>query len=407
MKVVVIGGGVGGLHAAIAARERGADVTLITDDTKGTYRRSGLPDIVAGYATLENITVPYGKETEGIEFLRGETVTDVDIVSQSVLLKNGGKVNYDALIFATGSRASMPRIEGADSPYVCTLKSADDLPKLLDVKDSAVVVGAGFVALMTAEGYAKRRVKTTLIVRSRILRTTVEPEVAEVIEAKMREHGINVVRGIEPERIVGNRLIAGGKEFEASKIVLATGITLNTELAKKAGLKVDRAGIIVDEHMRTSVSNIYACGDCAAVVDEITGMNINIPLGSMAVKGAKIAGANAAGGSESIKFVRMQNEELFELNINSIGYTLDEAKTFDPNARRVEMKGAYVVVDSSNRVVGANWLFSEFYAHYGNILYDCIGKPLSYVEELFEHPELKIPELNMVKENESLQEVKE
>jgi len=46
MKVVVIGGGVGGLHAAIAARERGAEVTLITDDTKGTYRRSGLPDIV-------------------------------------------------------------------------------------------------------------------------------------------------------------------------------------------------------------------------------------------------------------------------------------------------------------------------------------------------------------------------
>jgi len=49
--------------------------------------------------------------------------------------------------------------------------------------------------------------------------------------------------------------------------------------------------------------------------------------------------------------------------------------------------------------VGANWLFSEFYAHYGNILYDSIGKPLSYVEELFAHPELKIPELNKMQEN--------
>jgi len=399
MKVVVIGGGVGGLHAAIAARERGAEVTLITDDTKGTYRRSGLPDIVAGYATLENITVPYGKETEGIEFLRGETVTDIDIVSQSVSLRSGGKVKYDSLIFATGSRASMPDIEGKDSSNVCTLKSAEDIPKLLDVKGSAIVVGAGFVALMTAEGYAKRRVKTTLMVRSRILRATVEPEIADAIEAKLREHGINIVKGIEPERIVGDRVIAGGKEFEASKIVLATGITLNTELAKKAGLKVDRTGIIVDEHMRTSVSNIYACGDCAAVVDDITGRNINIPLGSMAVKGAKVAGANAAGGSESVRFIRMQNEELLGLNINSIGYTLDAAKTFDPNARRVNLKGAYVVVDSSNRVVGANWLFSEFYAHYGNILYDSIGKPLSYVEELFAHPELKIPELNKMQES--------
>jgi len=90
----------------------------------------------------------------------------------------------------------------------------------------------------------------------------------------------------------------------------------------------------------------------------------------------------------------MQNEELFGLNINSIGYTLDEAKAFDPNARRVELKGAYVVVDGSNRVVGASWLFSEFYSHFGNILYSSVGKSLSYVEELFEHPELKIPELN-------------
>jgi NADPH-dependent 2,4-dienoyl-CoA reductase/sulfur reductase-like enzyme len=394
MNVVIIGGGVGGLHAAITAKAQGADVTVITNETKGTYRRSGLPDIVAGYATLESITVPYGKETEGIEFLRGETATEIDIIDQTVALKSGKKVRYDSLILATGSRASMPNIDGVDSPYVSTLKSADDLPKLLDVKNSAVVVGAGFVALMTAEGYVKRRVKTTLMVRSRILRAAIEPEIADIIETKLREHGIDVVKGVEPEHIIGNRVVTEKGELEASRIVLATGITLNTELAKKAGLKVDRAGIIVDDHMRTSVSNVYACGDCAAVVDAITGRNINIPLGSMAVKGAKVAGANAVGGSESIRFVRMQNEELFGLNINSIGYTLDEAKAFDPNARRVELRGAYVVVDSRNRVVGASWLFSEFYSHFGNILYSSVGKPLSYVEELFEHPELKIPELN-------------
>jgi len=394
MNVVIIGGGVGGLHAAITAKAQGADVTVITNETKGTYRRSGLPDIVAGYATIESITVPYGKETEGIEFLRGETATEIDIIDQTVALKSGKKVRYDSLILATGSRASMPNIDGVDSPYVCTLKSADDLPKLLDVKNSAVVVGAGFVALMTAEGYVKRRVKTTLMVRSRILRAAIEPEIADIIETKLREHGIDVVKGVEPEHIIGNRVVTEKGELEASRIVLATGITLNTELAKKVGLKVDRAGIIVDDHMRTSVSNVYACGDCAAVVDAITGRNINIPLGSMAVKGAKVAGANAVGGSESIRFVRMQNEELFGLNINSIGYTLDEAKAFDPNARRVELKGAYVVVDGSNRVVGASWLFSEFYSHFGNILYSSVGKSLSYVEELFEHPELKIPELN-------------
>ena len=394
MRVVVIGGGVGGLYAAMTARARGADVTVITDDTKGTYRRSGLPDIVAGYATLENITVPYGKETEGIEFLRGETATDVDIIEQAVALKSGKKIKYDSLIFATGSRASMPDIKGTDSPNVCTLKNADDLPKLLDVKDSVIVVGAGFVAVMASEGYAKRRIKTTLIVRSRILRTTVEPEIADVIEAKLREHKINVVKGVEPESIVENRVVTKNRELEASRIVIATGITLNTELAKKTGLKVDGAGMVVDESMRTSVSNIYACGDCAAVVDSITGRNINIPLGSMAAKGARVAGANAAGGAETVKFTRMQNEELLGLNINSIGYNLDEARKFDPDAKKVSLKGAYIVVDSGNRVVGANWLFSEFYAHFGNILYDSIGKDLSYVEDLFEHPEKKIPELN-------------
>jgi len=195
MNVVIIGGGVGGLHAAITAKAQGADVTVITNETKGTYRRSGLPDIVAGYATIESITVPYGKETEGIEFLRGETATEIDIIDQTVALKSGKKVRYDSLILATGSRASMPNIDGVDSPYVCTLKSADDLPKLLDVKNSAVVVGAGFVALMTAEGYVKRRVKTTLMVRSRILRAAIEPEIADIIETKLREHGIDVVKG--------------------------------------------------------------------------------------------------------------------------------------------------------------------------------------------------------------------
>src|SRR5262249_29778621 len=122
-----------------------------------------------------------------------------------------------------------------------------------------------------------------------------DPELTRVIADHMRRFGVDLrlstrVRSIGPDQVEG---------APGDLVLLATGLKPNVEIAAEAGVERGRTGAIrVDEHMQTSLSGVYAAGDCAEAMHLVTGRPAFIPLGTTANKMGRAAGANAAGARE-------------------------------------------------------------------------------------------------------------
>ena len=208
---------------------------------------------------------------------------------------------------------------------------------------SCIIVGGGFTALLTANALIKRGVKPTLIVRSRLLRKIVEPDVSEFLENEISKR-CKIIHG-NLEEIIGSTEVQyakiNGKKIRASTIILATGTKPSIELAKDAGIRVNEEGIQVDEKMATDIPHIYAAGDCVATLDFISKKHVYMPLASKAAIEGIIAGCNAAGGKlRRLGFIRSQFERVFDLDIITIGLTLKDAKSLNMKAKELELNFA-------------------------------------------------------------------
>jgi len=390
--IIIIGGGIAGLSAAIFAKGTDglARVTVISEENDNPYRRSCLPHIIDGTSKFEDLVMFSGDSLSGINFLKDRKVLEVDISSKNITVKKDGEpkkeVTYDSLIFSTGAKNTFPSIYGIKSKSVCALRTFDEAVRISKAGGNVTVVGAGFISLMITEALQRKGVKVIQVVRSRILRAVVEPEISTYIHKKMMGYRVKIIIGAVPEEIIeknGKTILRTSKgDIESSTIIFSTGVAPDIELAKNAGIEIGLKGIKTDEKMCTSASDVYAAGDCAEVVDAITKKKTYIPLASVAAKGGKIAGINAAGGKEVTgEFLRMQNEMVFGINIVTIGYTEDSARAFvDSGSKKLNLNGAYVVTDSKDRVIGASCLYTKVSSPYINMLYDSMKKERTFTE---------------------------
>jgi NADPH-dependent 2,4-dienoyl-CoA reductase/sulfur reductase-like enzyme len=274
------------------------------------------------------------------------------------------------LIIATGSRSKIPQEVGS-LKNIFALRTFDDAKKItLSIKTGmrAIVVGAGLAALSISEALRKNKVKVTMIVRSRLLRSLLEPDLSYYLEKRVRMAGIDVLKGVEVEKFGGKHKIqyavASGKKIKASLAIIATGVIPNVELAQEAGIRTDKNGIIVDKRACTSDPEIYAAGDCAGTLDFISKQNIYAPVGSIAAQEAKIAGQNVAGNEVfSEGYLRAQYEKVFNMNILSMGHTLERAKRLGIEGDAVKLSPqlkkedlgmvlTIIVKDQSENIIG-------------------------------------------------------
>jgi len=180
MRVVVVGCGTAGASAAFAARmlNRNASITVIGDEQQPTYSRCALPFAIAERLPLENIiTFPEKRFARAkIELLKPAVVEEIDTQRCVVRYSFEGakkEAPFDALIYATGGYAAVPKIDGADLDGNYVLRTYNDAARLINIAKAgmtAVVNGASFVALEVAEALKKRGLDVHLIVRSRPLR---------------------------------------------------------------------------------------------------------------------------------------------------------------------------------------------------------------------------------------------
>ncbi len=317
--IVIIGGVAGGASAAAKARrtDEHADIVLFERGLHVSFANCGLPYYVGGDIAERESLLLQTPESFWRRFrvrvhVRHD-VLSIDREAGQVHVRNleTGEVfqqAYDALILSPGAGAIVPPLPGLPAPNVFTVKTVPDSDAirawLEDKKPQhAVVVGAGFIGLETAEALHRRGLHVTVVELQPQVLPALDADMADYVARQLLERGVDLVlgdgiAGLETDvsgQVTAVRL-ASGRKVPAGVVVLSIGVRPELKLAVDAGLEIGRAGgIAVNDRQQTSDPAIYAAGDAVEVVQRVTGQKVRMPLAGPASKQGRVAGANAAG----------------------------------------------------------------------------------------------------------------
>ena len=343
---MVIGGGAAGMSAASAARRVAPDLDVVVCEAGGfaAYGMCGIPYFLGGTVPRAESLLAYPpsefRGKRGIDLRLHTRVDEIDVGGRQVGISGGGStgpLGYDALVVATGADPVRPPVPGLDRPGVFTIRSLDEAIELRRFLDSgavrrAVVVGAGYIGLETAEALVCAGVEVEVVeALPRVLGTFDEP-IAELAREELERHGrlrlgarLDAVRGQAGGRLTA---VVDGAEIGTDLVVIATGVRPATELLVRAGARYlpDRS-IVVDAGMRTSLPDVFAAGDCVALPHLVLGRPAWVPLGPAANKTGRVAGTVAAGGAASFAgVVGTAVVKVFDLEVARTGLGLGEAR---------------------------------------------------------------------------------
>jgi NADH oxidase (H2O2-forming) len=347
--IAIIGCGAAGATAALQARkfDRKVEISLFNSEKYSQYSRCGLPYTISGKVkAFDDLVLMPPENWAGlnIDAKLGCSVTNIDNKKRELSFADAdGEVNqaYDALIFATGARNVDPPIKGLDKKRIYGLRTLDDakaLAKETEKAKNAVIIGGGLVGMEIAEAFHERGLNVTVVeFLPHVLLAMVDSDMAQIIEDHCREHDLTILNNTAAQEIIGassptgviikNRETEEVSNIPADFVVVATGVRPVTDLAQKIGAEIGQShGIKTDDRMMTNLKDVYAIGDCAENAEFITRTPMAGGLGTIAVRQARVAGINAAGGN--VRFpgiVGAKVTKLFGLEIASTGLTEEMA----------------------------------------------------------------------------------
>ncbi len=310
---MIIGGDAGGMAAVSQVRKTRPDMEIVAFERGNytSYSACGIPYLVGGeVGTLDELvarTPQAFRDRFRVDVRMRHEVTAIDLDAREVEVRalehdRTLRLGFDQALVATGGMPIRPDLPGIASEHVLGVQTLDDAQELLghatreDLRH-VVVVGGGYIGLEMAEAFVNRGTPVTLIEASEQVMRSLDPDMAELVVAAMREFGIDVhleraVTGFEPGRVLTD---AG--DLEADLVVLGIGVAPNSALAKESGLDVGvRDAVRVDRRQQTSVDGVWAAGDCCESVHRVSGRPVHIALGTVANKQSRVAGINIGGG---------------------------------------------------------------------------------------------------------------
>jgi NADPH-dependent 2,4-dienoyl-CoA reductase/sulfur reductase-like enzyme/rhodanese-related sulfurtransferase len=324
VKLVIVGGVAGGATAAARARrlDENADIILFERGEYISFANCGLPYYIGGtIKKRDNLlvaTAEFFSERYAVDVRVFCDVTAIDLAAKRVSvtdLRNGKSYteNYDKLILSPGARPLRPPLQGIDLPNIFNLRNIPDTDRIKTFVDSqqpktAVIVGGGYIGLEMAENLAERGVRVSIVEMLDQVMAPLDPEMAGLVQAHLREKGVQLVlgEGVESFKPASNGSLivktTEERELPTDFVMLSAGIRPENELAKSAGLEIGaRGGIKVNSRMQTSDPDIFAVGDAVEVRDVVTGQSVMTALAGPANKQGRIAADNALGRSSTFR----------------------------------------------------------------------------------------------------------
>lgn len=307
MKYVIIGSGVAGIAAieAIRSVDQVGEVVLIGDDPHGFYSRPGLAYYLTGELHDQALFPRTEDDFRKLKFrLIKERATRIMRAEHILELGDQSTVSYDRLLIAVGAQAVPLEVPGGDLEGVLKLDHMEDAKRILKTArrgKTAVVVGGGITALELTEGLLSRGMKVHYLLRGdRYWSNVLDEHESHIIEHRLREEGVTLHYHSEAMEVIGEngrvsavRLIKG-QTLKCDLVAYAIGIRPRADLAKQAGLAIDR-GILANEYLQTNDPDIFAAGDVAQVYDPMSGRSILDSLWGPARQQGHAAGLNMAG----------------------------------------------------------------------------------------------------------------
>lgn len=320
-KVVIIGGVAGGATAAARIRRLDENAEIIMFERSGfvSYANCGLPYYIGGVIedqeelTLQTpemfmkrfcIDVRVKHEVTAIHPEK-KTVTVRRLEDNTVF-----EESYDKLLLAPGAKPVRPSLPGMDIPNLYTLRTVEDTLRIhafvqKEKPKSVVIAGGGYIGVEVAENLRDLGIQVTIVQRPNQLLNPLDYDMASFVHAKMRQKGVRLMLGHSVEGFAEENgqiqvILKDAEPLQADMVLLAIGVQPDTELAKNAGIKLGIKGsILVNNHMETSVPDIYAAGDAVEVKHYMTGEKALISLAGPANKQGRIAADNICGGDSA------------------------------------------------------------------------------------------------------------
>lgn len=318
MKVVIVGGVAGGATAAARIRRLDEQAQIVVFERSGyiSYANCGLPyfigDVIIDPDDLTLQTPESFWKRFRISMKVHHEVTAIHPERKTVTVHNlkTGEVfqePYDKLLLSPGAKPTQPKLPGIGIDKLFTLRTVEDTFRIKEYINqyhprSVVLAGGGFIGLELAENLREIGMDVTIVQRPKQLMNPFDPDMAAFLHAEMRKHGIHLamgytVEGFEEKDGGVDVLLKDAAPMHADMVILAIGVTPESKLAKDAGLALGIKGsILVNDHMETSVPDIYAVGDAVQVKHYVTGEASLISLAGPANKQGRIAADNICGG---------------------------------------------------------------------------------------------------------------
>lgn len=335
-KYLIIGNSSGGIGAIEAIRkvDNEGTIAVISDEEYHTYSRPLISYFLAGEITYDRIFYRRSDfyQKKNVTPILGKKAVKIDFENKAVKLDDDSLVGFDKLLLATGGEPFVPKIAGMDIYDYFTFTTLNDALKLKhklenEEIEKVVILGGGLIGLKAAEGLYANGVEITVVeLANRILSPVLDETAAGLIQEILEQKGIKIITNHTISEIIGENgkvngvILDKGEKIDCDLVIIAIGVRPRIELVKDTPIKINR-GIVVDKNMRTTVPDIYACGDCAEVYDFILDNYRLTPLWPTAHVGGRIAGFNMAGvEKEYVWGTGMNSVDFFGFPVISAGF---------------------------------------------------------------------------------------
>ncbi len=364
--LVVLGTGMAGAKVVEEVLARDPDryqIRMFGAEPHGTYNRILLSTYLGGFQDPARIWLNPLEwyEQRGVHVHAGVKAERIDR-QERLVVGAGGKVAepYDHLVLATGSRPFVPPLEGSDQKGVFVFRTLDDCHAIAAYAqecETALVLGGGLLGLEAARGLLSHGLAVTVVeVAPHLMTQQLDPAGGELLKRKLETLGVRVLCGQTVTALVGEGGAVSGVRFrdgttlDADMVVVSCGIRPNIEVAREAGLAVERA-VVVDDQLRTNDPAAFAVGECAQHRGKVYGL-VDPVYEQARVLADVLTGAKpqaAYTGSRLATTLKVMGVDLLSMGeVNAAGPDCEVLSHFDP------AKGIYrKLVLRDNRIAGA------------------------------------------------------
>ncbi len=274
-RLLVIGNGMAGMRTVEELLKLAPDlydITVFGDEPYPNYNRIMLSPVLAKEQSIPDIIL--NEESwyaeHGITLFKGVRVARIDRPKRQIVTDAGDTFDYDRVLIATGSRAFIPPLPGAELSGVVGFRAIADVDAMLAAcRDDghAVVIGGGLLGLEAAAGLVTHGMTVTVLHRNgHVMDRQLDAAAGKLLEQTLTDRGIHIRLNAHTVRLNGEASVesvtlADGSELRANLVVMAAGIRPNMDVAKASGIYCEH-GIVVDDTLQTYDPRVYAVGEC-------------------------------------------------------------------------------------------------------------------------------------------------